>query len=123
MAVKNVKLTSTLTQAVSLFYRVGTGEKSSVVEISLPPRAVLFNVRFASEEHFAAFKAQNAALIESNKIMLDGKLSATRAEKIHYDNAAKEAKQISAKKDAVVEQFEQVASNGDTKMKIDVQKG
>lgn len=123
MAVKNVKLTSTLTQAVSLFYRVGAGEKSSVVEISLPPRAVLFNVRFASEEHLTAFKTQNAALIESNKIMLDGKLSATKAEKIHYDNAAKEAKQIADKKDAVVEQFEQAATTGDAKMTIDVQKG
>lgn len=118
----NVKITNTLNQPICLFYRmkIANSDKTSLLEISLPARAMLHDVSFADESYFEAFKLQNASVIENQRIII-GSTNEKAAEKISADNAAKAKKAVQSKKDRVVKEFEDVASGANTKMKFEVQ--
>lgn len=117
------KITNTLNQPLTMFYRlplVQGSTKTRLLEIDLPSRALLHDVVFADEQAFEAFKEQNSAMIESQKIII-GKTNEKTAEKVSNDNAANTKKFIQKKKDQVVGSFESVASNANTNMKIKVE--
>lgn len=116
-----VKITNTLNQPLCLFYRVKNGaEKSSLVEVALPPRALLHEVPFASEEHFKAFESQNLDSIENQTIIL-GYVKESKAEQASQDNAKKNKEKVKQKKDAVLGALEGAAEGAGVDMKFNVQ--
>lgn len=116
-----VKITNTLNQPLCLFYRVKLGsDKSSLVEVALPPRALLHEVPFASETHFKAFEDQNMDSIENQTIIL-GNVKESKAEQASQDNAKKNKEKVKQKKDALVDAIENAAESAGVDMRFNVQ--
>lgn len=116
-----VKITNTLNQPLCLFYRLKNGEgKSSLIEVALPPRALLHEIPFATVEHFKAFESQNLDSIESQTIIL-GNVKESKAEQASQDNAKTNKEKIKQKKDAVVHAIEGAAGSAGVDMRFNVQ--
>lgn len=115
-----VKITNTLNQPLCLFYRVKNGAStSSLVEVSLPPRALLHEIPFASDDHFKAFESQNIDAIESQTIIL-GNVKESKAEQASHDNTKKNKDKVLQKKNAVVDAIEETAASAGVDMKFNV---
>lgn len=115
-----VKITNTLNQPLCLFYRVKNGtDTSSLIEVALPPRALLHEIPFASAEHFKAFESQNIDAIESQTIIL-GNVKESKAEQASHDNTKKNKEKVQQKKDALVDAIEGAAASAGVDMKINV---
>lgn len=120
-------ITNTRANPLSLMYRVPKDpqrEEASrpVISIPLAGRAFRTPVAFASEEHFVAFKVQNAELLSNGTILLGGKVKEKEAEKVNETNAAVETKEVRAKKEKVVKSLESAVNSKNTLLKIEVEK-
>lgn len=117
------KITNTLNKPLVLFYRIpiDNTNQSKLIEINLPPRAILHEVNF-TDENFSLFEKQNMQLIESKTIII-GKATDKEAEKVSIDNAIKEKKIIKQKKDKIIKSFENTATSTNTKMSISINEG
>lgn len=106
-----VSITNTSNQVISVYYRVGTGDEvSPLQQVDIQPRALCNILDFASEAHFEAFKDSAKDLLESG-VLIEGKTSGTKAEKIHEERAKSEVKSKDSK-----------AKNATDKIKAGVEK-
>lgn len=118
------KITSTFKNRIVLNYRMPSthqGKAGVVFSISLPPRALLHEVTFASEDYYNAFVAQNEGLIKSQKIII-GNTTANKAEKISKENTEKESKAKKEKTDSVVDAISNSAESIKAKITSKVSK-
>lgn len=120
----NVKITSTLIHAISLCYRMPSkaGEKANpVLEVNLPPRALLKDVAFPNDDYFEAFKKQNQQYIDNGTIII-GATTAKKAEKAHEQNVKDEKQNVISKIDNTTSKLETSAKGAKGKMSIKVKK-
>lgn len=98
-----VKITSTYDKNVILTYRApGT---RALIDVQLPPRALLQEVSFPSKEYYDAFAAQIADLIESKRIII-GDTKGSEAEKIHKEAAKQEQKRAKERAEKTEQQIQ-----------------
>lgn len=119
-----VKITNTLLNALSLCYRIPSkqGERANpVLEVSLPPRALLQSVKFPSQEYFEVFKTQNQKLIDNGTIII-GATTAKKAMDANSKNLEAEKEQVKSKIDRNTQQLQNSASSVKAKMKTEVKK-
>lgn len=127
MATYTAHITNTKVNKLSLMYRVPAsgyeeGVTRPIVTIVLESRAFRTPVQFASEEHFLAFRNQNASLLENGTILLGDKVKEKEAETINERNAKEEVKEVREQKEKVVNSIASAVSGKKSKMKIKVEK-
>ena len=120
-------ITNTRANPLTLMYRVPKNpqrEEASrpIISIALTGRAFRTPVAFASEEHFVAFKVQNAELLSNGTILLGDKVKEKDAEKVNEANASVETKEVRAKKAKTIKSLESAVNTKNTSLKIEVEK-
>lgn len=120
-------ITNTRVNPLTLMYRVPKNparEEASrpLISIVLASRAFRTPVAFASEEHFVAFKQQNAEFIANGTILLGDKVKEKEAERVNEANAAVETKSVRAKKEKTIKSLESAVNTKNTSLKIEVEK-
>lgn len=119
-----VKITNTLMNPLVLCYRIPSakGERANpVLEVSLPPRALLQDVAFPSQEYFNVFESQNKQYIEDGTIII-GATNAKKAEKMHEDNNKIEKAKVEEKIHKNTNQLENSATSVKARMNVNVKK-
>lgn len=116
-----VSITNTSNQVVSVYYRVSlNGEVSPLQQVDIQPRALCNTLIFTSEAHFEAFKDSAKDLFESG-VLLEGKTSGTKAEKMHDERAKSEVKAKDSKAKNATEKIKaSVDKNTKADLKVEV---
>lgn len=120
-------ITNTRANPLALLYRAPKSEASKdvsaqLIRVELIGRALRTPVTFASEEHFSAFKSQNAELLSNGTILLGDGVKDRDAEKVSEVNASKETKEVRAKKEKTIKGLEDAVNTKNTSLKISVEK-
>lgn len=120
-------ITNTRANPLTLMYRVPKNpqrEEASrpIISVALSARAFRTPIAFASEEHFVAFKVQNAEFISNGTILLGDKVKEKEAEKVNETNAKVETKEVREKKEKTIKSLEAAVNTKKTSLKIEVEK-
>ena len=111
-------LTSTSDRNFELNYRLPNGQVTSKF---LPAYALNHEVNFSSDEEFAIFKQQNHIYFEGDKpVLIEGKASGAKAEKIFTEREKGNAKKITANAKAAVDQVASATQDSGVKLSVDV---
>lgn len=109
-------LTSTSDRNFEFNYRLPNGQ---VATVFIPAYALNHEVPFPSEEVFATFKQQNSIYFTGDKpVLIEGKASGAKAEKIYTERETVRAKAIKKSADAAIDQV--ASATQDSGVKIDV---
>lgn len=121
---KIVRITNTKVAPLTLYYRApGNAEASRpLISVLIQSRALSQSVVFADDEHFEAFKEQNAEFLENQTIIIGDKVKASTAEKVNEENAIRESKEVKKKKDRVIESLEGAVNSDKASLKVSVEK-
>lgn len=112
-------LTSTADRTIEFNFRLPNGQ---VATKTLPAYALNHEVNFASEEEYASFKAQAAIYFAGDKpILIEGKASGVKAERIFEDREKTRAKKIKADADAAVDQIASATQDSGVKLGISIE--
>lgn len=112
-------LTSTSDRNIEFNYRLPNGQ---VTMVAMPAYALNHEVNFASDEVYELFKAQNAIYFAGDKpVLIEGKSSGSKAERIFTDREKGRAKAIKASSDAAVEQIASATQDSGVKLGIEVE--
>lgn len=120
-------ITNTRANPLALLYRAPKSDASKdapsqLIRVELIGRALRTPVTFASEEHFSAFKSQNAELLSTGTILLGDKVKEKEAEKVNEANASTETKDVREKKGKTIKVLEDAVNTKNTSLKISVEK-
>ena len=115
----NVILTSTADRTIEFNFRLPNKQVATKV---IPAYALNHEVYFASEEEYASFKTQCAIYFAGDKpILIEGKSSGSKAERIFEDREKTRAKKIKASADAAVDQIASATQDSGVKLDIGVE--
>lgn len=111
-------LTSTSDRTFELNYRLPNGQVTSKI---LPAYALNHEVNFSTDEEYAIFKQQNHIYFEGDKpIIIEGKASGSKAERIFTDREKVNAKKINASAKAAVDQVASATQDSGVKLSVEV---
>jgi hypothetical protein len=113
--------TSTWDRVLELNYRLPNKQIMTVV---IPAYALNQEFYFPNEELYEACKRQNAKYFEGESpVILEGKSSGAKAEKMYTEREKKTARKISAEVDAAVESITGTVEETGAKIAVTVESG
>lgn len=111
-------LTSTSDRNFEFNYRLPNGQ---VATVYIPAYALNHEVPFPSEEIFETFKNQNSIYFAGDKpVLIEGKASGAKAEKIFNEREKGRAKTIKASAEAAIDQVASATQDSGVKIAVDV---
>ena len=114
----NVVLTSTSDRNIEFNYRLPNGQ---VTTVTIPAYALNHEVYFADESLFESFKKQNAIYFAGDKpILIEGKSTGSKAERIYVDREKTNAKKITASAKAAADHVASATQDSGVKINVDV---
>lgn len=115
----NVLLTSTSDRTIEFNYRL---PNKQIATVTIPAYALNHSVYFASEELFESFKAQNKLYFAGDKpVLLEGKESGAKAEKIFTAREKETAKKITTKAKEATDQIAAATQDSGVKVSVEVE--
>ena len=92
-----ISITNTTNNVLSVYYRVVNGDSvSPLQQVDIQPRALCNEIDFATESHLQSFRESAKDFLEKG-ILLEGKNTGKKAEKIHDENAKETTKDLKSK--------------------------
>lgn len=116
----SVKISNSMNNWLKLNYSIGEGINRKIITIELPPRALLQECNFASEDYYNAFCKQNESFIDEKRVIISNNVKESTLQNASIDNAKKDKKQAISKKDKIVSSIEKAVSDDDKKLSISV---
>lgn len=115
----NAILTSTSDRNIEFNYRLSNGQ---VATKTIPAYALNHEVYFADESDYENFKRQAAIYFAGDKpVILEGKATGSKAERIFTEREKGRAKAIKASADAAVEHIASATQDSGVKLGIEVE--
>lgn len=114
-----VTLTSTSDRTIEFNYRLPNGQ---VATVAIPAYALNHEVYFADESTFESFKKQNVIYFTGDKpILIEGKSTGSKAERIFTDREKANAKKITKSADDAVGKIASATQDSGVKLDIAVE--
>ena len=111
-------LTSTSDRNFEFNYRLPNGQ---VATVYIPAYALNHEVPFPSEEIYDTFKRQNSIYFAGDKpVLIEGKASGAKAEKIFTEREKGRAKTIKASAEAAIDQVASATQDSGVKINVGV---
>lgn len=111
-------LTSTSDRTIEFNYRLPNAQISTV---TIPAYALNHEVYFADETLYESFKRQNAIYFAGDKpILIEGKSTGSKAERIYVDREKASAKKITANAKAAADQVSSATQDSGVKINVEV---
>lgn len=116
-----VILTSTSDRKWEFNYRLPNGQ---VMTVEVPPYALNQKFFFPSEELYESFKRQNQLYFIGEKpILIEGKSTGSKAERIYTDREVSKARVMEAAVDAAVESVTSAVKESGANIAVEIQTG
>jgi hypothetical protein len=113
-----VFLTSTSDRTIEFNYRLPNGQVATKTILAY---ALNNEVDFPSEEIYDSFKRQNAIYFSGDKpILIEGKSTGSKAERIYVDREKTNAKKITASAKAAADHVASATQDSGVKINVDV---
>lgn len=111
-------LTSTSDRTIEFNYRLPNAQISTV---TIPAYALNHEVYFADETLYESFKRQAAIYFAGDKpILIEGKSTGSKAERIYVDREKASAKKITANAKAAADQVSSATQDSGVKINVEV---
>ena len=111
-------LTSTSDRNFELNYRLPNGQVTSKF---IPAYALNHEILFSTDEEYETFKSQNHIYFEGeHPVLIEGKASSAKAERIYDAREKVNAKKITAKAKEAVEQVASATQDSGVKINVEV---
>ena len=120
-----IKLSTTIDKNLFLNYRMPADkstQKPPVIEIYLPPRALLCEVEFTSQEHYEEFKKQNLQLFNSGIVIESQKIKEKELKAIQDKNNQINMKRVSDTINKNVEKLHVIADEANIKLNTNIER-
>ena len=115
----NVLLTSTSDKNIEFNYRL---PNKQIATVTIPAYALNHSVYFASEDLYESFKTQNKIYFAGDKpVLLEGKESGSKAEKIFNAREGETAKKIIKKAKEATDQIAAATQDSGVKVSVEVE--
>ena len=111
-------LTSTSDRTIEFNYRL---PNKQIATVTIPAYALNHEVYFASDELYESFKQQAAIYFAGDKpVLLEGRASGAKAEKIYTDRETGNAKKITARAKEATDKVASATQDSGVKIAVDV---
>lgn len=105
-------VSNSLNRVVDVYYRVKSQEGTAqpMIKVSIQPRALCNELRFISDAHLEAFKAQSKYLFDKG-VLIAGKATEEKLVSTNEQLKSEETAQKTSVSDATIEKLEEAADN------------